>query len=445
MTETTTTKQRLLEWFESPLDRSRYGELVDSIYESFAAARAAEKLLEDLLAKAGKSSEQESRDLRERAGVLAFALGRYRVAVEQLEHVKARKEGGFFLGRALAELGRTDKALDFLRASSRGDDDFETAIFIVDALCQERRPEEARKICDRFAKSHGQKADWLYAAGRVLETEGVYDEAMSHYEKALLVQPDHRLSLFRLALNADLNGEDERAMDLYAKCAMVKPACVGALVNLGILYEDAGRYEDAIKCYKHVLDLDPAHGRARLYLKDAEASLNMIVPEERKQIGSTREDVLRLPLSNFELSARSRAALEKLEVKTLGELAEVSEETLIKSPNFGETSLEEIKSLLARHGLSLRSSAAELEATVPQIAGGAQIDQEMLEKLSMPVEMLNLSARSRKCMERLEIKSVGQLIDHTEEELLSTPNFGRTSVAEIRAKLAELGLALREE
>jgi DNA-directed RNA polymerase subunit alpha len=72
-------------------------------------------------------------------------------------------------------------------------------------------------------------------------------------------------------------------------------------------------------------------------------------------------------------------------------------------------------------------------------------DEETREKYAMSVELMGLSTRSRKCMERLNITTVGQLIQHTEDELLSTPNFGRTSVQEIRSKLAEMGLALREE
>jgi DNA-directed RNA polymerase alpha subunit len=62
---------------------------------------------------------------------------------------------------------------------------------------------------------------------------------------------------------------------------------------------------------------------------------------------------------------------------------------------------------------------------------------------AMSVSELGLSTRSRKCMERLQIQTVGELIRHTEDDLLSAPNFGRTSVAEVKSKLAELGLSLR--
>jgi len=64
---------------------------------------------------------------------------------------------------------------------------------------------------------------------------------------------------------------------------------------------------------------------------------------------------LRRPVTELELSVRSRKCLQRLGVLTLGELALRSEAELIALKNFGETSLAEIKQQLARFGLSLRS------------------------------------------------------------------------------------------
>ena len=80
---------------------------------------------------------------------------------------------------------------------------------------------------------------------------------------------------------------------------------------------------------------------------------------------------------------------------------------------------------------------------MPQL--GAPVDDEDLrEKLNTPIELLGLATRSSRCVERLNITTVGELVAHTEEELLAVPNFGRTSVAEIKNTLAALGLSLRE-
>ncbi len=58
---------------------------------------------------------------------------------------------------------------------------------------------------------------------------------------------------------------------------------------------------------------------------------------------------------------------------------------------------------------------------------------------------LNLSVRSRKCMTRLNITTVGELCQRTPDELMGAKNFGVTSLNEVRAKLTELGLRLRND
>jgi DNA-directed RNA polymerase subunit alpha len=65
--------------------------------------------------------------------------------------------------------------------------------------------------------------------------------------------------------------------------------------------------------------------------------------------------------------------------------------------------------------------------------------------MGQPVTDLNLSVRSRKCMTRLGITLIGELVNRTPDELLSAKNFGVTSLNEIRAKLAEVGIKLRND
>ena len=48
---------------------------------------------------------------------------------------------------------------------------------------------------------------------------------------------------------------------------------------------------------------------------------------------------------------------------------------------------------------------------------------------------LNLSVRARKCMNRLGINTLGDLVQRTADELLEAKNFGMTSLNEVREKL----------
>lgn len=70
------------------------------------------------------------------------------------------------------------------------------------------------------------------------------------------------------------------------------------------------------------------------------------------------------------------------------------------------------------------------------------VDPEILRK---PIAELDLSVRSSNCLEAERIFTVGDLISRSENELLAIRNFGKTSMTEIREKLAELGVALAGE
>ena len=63
--------------------------------------------------------------------------------------------------------------------------------------------------------------------------------------------------------------------------------------------------------------------------------------------------------------------------------------------------------------------------------------------LTRSVTELELSVRSRKCLQRLGISTINELVARSEQELLGAKNFGQTSLQEIQKRLTEFGLALR--
>ncbi|HEV56260.1 MAG TPA: DNA-directed RNA polymerase subunit alpha [Phycisphaerales bacterium] len=69
-------------------------------------------------------------------------------------------------------------------------------------------------------------------------------------------------------------------------------------------------------------------------------------------------------------------------------------------------------------------------------------DEELKAKLAWPIEQLDLTVRSRNCLESNHIETVGQLVKMTEADLLKIRSFGKTSLREIQRKLADLGLSL---
>ena len=65
----------------------------------------------------------------------------------------------------------------------------------------------------------------------------------------------------------------------------------------------------------------------------------------------------------------------------------------------------------------------------------------IMEHLKRSVEELELSVRSYNCLKNADIKTIGELVQRTEAEMLKTKNFGRKSLNEIKEILLEMGLS----
>jgi DNA-directed RNA polymerase subunit alpha len=78
----------------------------------------------------------------------------------------------------------------------------------------------------------------------------------------------------------------------------------------------------------------------------------------------------------------------------------------------------------------------------PARAAGAGIDPVLEAKLNLSLAELKLSVRAMNCLESENIHSVRELVHRTEDQLLEVRNFGETTLAEVREKLADLGLYL---
>jgi DNA-directed RNA polymerase subunit alpha len=286
-------------------------------------------------------------------------------------------------------------------------------------------------------------AEEYFKRGQEAEVHGSHEKAAEFYERALGENPDHEKACFALAVLYDRRADDAKAIELYERVTTSPPVHLNALVNLALLYEDNNHYDEAHRCLDAVLRTNPNHTRARLYMRDVESARSMYYDEDLDRRGDRRSAVLEIPISDFELSVRSRNCLKKMNIRTLGDLLRTTEQELLAYKNFGETSLNEIKALLAQKGLRLGQQADEGKANAVRktTATTGNISPEMLAK---NVTDLELSVRSRKALQRLNINTVGELASRTEDELLGCKNFGQTSLNEIKQQLAEMGIGLRK-
>ena len=76
--------------------------------------------------------------------------------------------------------------------------------------------------------------------------------------------------------------------------------------------------------------------------------------------------------------------------------------------------------------------------------GDVQTEHAGFPEKELPIEALDLSERPRNCLRRAQIKTVGELIERTSDDLLNITNFGQKSLEEVTAKLDELGLSLAD-
>jgi DNA-directed RNA polymerase subunit alpha len=86
-------------------------------------------------------------------------------------------------------------------------------------------------------------------------------------------------------------------------------------------------------------------------------------------------------------------------------------------------------------------SAFETRLEEREEAAAPEVDPRMAEMLAKPIEELDLSVRSANCLKNANIRTLGDLVQRTEREMLSTKNFGRKSLDEIKDVLASLGLS----
>jgi DNA-directed RNA polymerase subunit alpha len=94
--------------------------------------------------------------------------------------------------------------------------------------------------------------------------------------------------------------------------------------------------------------------------------------------------------------------------------------------------------------LELVNLFAEL-AEAASVTVGPADNEEVPGDYAITIEELNLSVRSYNCLKREGINAVGDLVQKSESELMDIRNFGQKSIDEVKAKLEELGLGLREE
>jgi DNA-directed RNA polymerase subunit alpha len=393
----------------------------------------------------------EQGDEGRRKGLGDWMTGDYTRAAEFLARYPDDNVASFTRAKALMSLDRPAEAMPiFERLSKAYPDEPRPRSGFLEArleadLAQGDDDKAVARLEDGIKQapaSFESSAEGHYLRGRLAELARDWERALDEYDAARAADPTHRACLFRMAYVAERTGNDDVALECYQALTQLPPVDRNALVNLGVLLEDMGRDQDAAACFDTAYKSAPTDNRLRLFLEDARAAISMYYDEDMERKEDRLNQILRIPITDFELSVRARNCLNKMNILTLGDLVRQTESELLSYKNFGETSLGEIKEILASKGLRLGMAREEAVASI-ETSRRRYATGENAEVLNKPVTELELSIRARRTVEAMGCLTVGDIIQHTEEELLGMPNFGVTSLQELRQKLADLNLKLK--
>ncbi len=426
-----------------------FGKLLEVRSPIYANRRTHDKFSRDVDALDTKGDEGRRR------GLGMWLLGRYDEAADALAEYPGDDVAAYTRGRSLVSAGRSAEAVSIFKALSdkypdeprpRGDMldaklDTDLAAGDVEAAVSALEGD-----LTKFATTLGDSVEARHLKGRVAELSGDYQEALEMFQAARSLDPSHRRNLFRLAYLSERTGQEALALDAYETLCTMLPVDRAVMINLGVLYEDMGRDQDAASCYDTIVRTDPTDRLARLYLEDAKAGMEMYYDEDLEKKEDRLNQILRIPITDFELSVRARNCLNKMDIMTLGDLVKKTESELLSYKNFGETSLTEIKEILASKGLRLGMAREEAVASIAKARNAQEgRDLDPNDPRNKPISDLKLSIRARRTVENLGCLTLGDVTQHSEEELLGMPNFGVTSLLELRNRLSEYDLALKGE
>jgi DNA-directed RNA polymerase subunit alpha len=189
----------------------------------------------------------------------------------------------------------------------------------------------------------------------------------------------------------------------------------------GLLMEYAYDGVGAVTAYMEVLEQEPNHARACFHaalLADRHGDTDLAM--ELYERCTEMEPVYANALINLAVLYEEDGKLPQAEV--------CLENVLDKYPSHGR----------ARHFLKSVASSY----TMQYDERTQQERQHRSAVLDMPIADFELSVRSRNCLRQMNIRTLGDLLRASENELLSYKNFGETSLNEVKAMLGHKGLEL---
>src|SRR5213080_3313981 len=99
--------------------------------------------------------------------------------------------------------------------------------------------------------------DAQVSLGNLFLRKGRIDEAIAHYQKAIMLHPDHFLARYSLGHALLEKGELDSAIQVCRSALLLRPSDADCHTTLDIALEEKGNPAEAIQHYQKALDLAP--------------------------------------------------------------------------------------------------------------------------------------------------------------------------------------------
>jgi DNA-directed RNA polymerase subunit alpha len=303
--------------------------LSESVHSSESNLLNFSEQLEENMSKGGQKASLST-------GIGLFIVGNNEEAAQKLAKGTDCKEKFIYMAFALRRIGKFEESIEnFDKSVDYGADKLNTTLEKAATYRYASDFEAAARELKTCSNYENVSAEYHCQLGLLQEAQGLYEDAMDNYLAALELSPNHQRALFHMAYRCDLSGDEDAAIDYYRQIASGTQVYVSALLNLAVLYEDRGELNKASQCVDTVLEFHPNHQRAILFSKDIESTKTMFYDEEKEEKKTRKNQILETPISDFELSVRSRNCLKKMNIITLSDLLNISEAELLSYKNFG--------------------------------------------------------------------------------------------------------------
>lgn len=182
-------------------------------------------------------------------------------------------------------------------------------------------------------------------------------------------------------------------------------------------------------------------------MKNAELNMSMIVENGRGYNSAEKNKKEDMPIgtipidSIFTPARKVNFAVENTRVGNITDLDKLTIEVWTNGTITPEESISLASKILNDHFQLFIDLNENLQNMSLMVEREESVKEKVLE---MSIEELELSVRSSNCLRRADIHTVEQLINKTEDEMSKVRNLGKKSLNEIKKRLTEIGLSLKQ-